>query len=799
MFPSDWSFDGWRFILAADARLGTVCYADDGIWEWELGGGELPSLALRTSLGLRVRDLRLFPRFVQGRWAVSDPRRFYRPPQVEEIQAAYARVRCAPFPGLEVRLETWVPDSFRLVGRLTLHNSGLTSRTLRVEWAAVVRLLDVGRPFRPRRSGGRWWLEGEGQGQAWVVGLSAPAIQAVETPWAALGVEMTLAPGQQEVLTWALGRGTTAAEARQRAQAGLQAPWEAHITRLRAQQAAQEVHVVTGNPTWDAVLRQTQRTAWGFLFPASQHLPQASFVRTRQPDEGFSARGDGGDYSYRWAGQTVLEAWWLSRSLLPGGAAWVRGWVDNFLAIQAPDGFVDWRPGLGGQRGRFLAQPLLATLAWELGPYLDDPTAWWEEIFPHLLAFFQTWFTPAHDRDQDGFPEWDHAYQSGLEAAPIFYRPGAAGYGAGTPWVESPALAAWLYQEGRSLLRMAQHLQVEDPLPWLKARLAALRQEVEAAWDGVVATYRYRDTFTHRSPSGEVLLAFEREGVFGLERAFAIPQRITLLVEGGEGTTQPLTLVLRGEGLAGACEETISPRQWSWRGGYGMAIVPSAFTRLDFVEVQGLANGMRGRVIGADYTFEDVSLLLPMWAGIPSPARVAQLVEQTVKSRYLRRYGLSLCPSGGHASEAEQFVWPLWNTFVGEGLLRYGYCDLAADLVGRLLDGIGRSLATSGDFYSAYDAERGQGQGEQHAVDGLAPLSLFLRTLGLVAITPERVILQNGNPFNRPITVQYQGITVQFHSNQTWVTFPGHSIIKVEGPGTYQVVRSRSSQVRRLL
>lgn len=798
MFPADWSFENWRLILAADARLGAPCYADDGIWEWNLGGGDPPALALGTSLGLRVRDLRLFPRFVQGRWALSDPRRFYRPPRVEEAQAAYARVHCAPFPNLEVQAEAWVPDSFRLVGRLTLHNSGLTARTVRLEWAAVVRWLGGGRTFRPRRSGGQWWLEAGGQGQVWVVGVSAMAAQVVEAPWTALGVEMTLAPGQRETLTWGLGRGATEAEARQRAQAGLRAPWEAHITRLKAQQAAQEVHIATGNPTWDAVLRQSQRAVWGFLFPPSQHLPHASFVLTRRPEEGYSARGDGGDYPYRWAGQTALEAWWLSRVLLPGGAAWVRGWLQNFLAVQAPDGFVDWRPGLGGQRGRYLAQPLLATLAWELGPYLADAAAWWAEVFPRLLAFFRLWFEPTHDRDQDGFPEWDHAYQAGLDAAPIFRHAGAAGFEAGSPWMESPALAAWLYQEGRCLLRMAQHLRAEEPLPWLKARLTALRQEVEATWDGDACTYRYRDAFTHRSPAGEVLLTIEHEGVFGLEREFATLRRIALRVEGGEGTTQPLTLVLRGEGPEGGIEEVISPRQWSWRGGYGVVTVPMPFTRLDSVVVQGLARGMRGQVISPDYTLEDVSLFLPMWAGIPSPVRVAQMVEQTLKPRYLQRFGVSLCPRDRYASAVERSVWPLWNTFVGEGLLRYGYRDLAADLVGRLLDGIGCSLAASGDFWSAYEGESGQGEGERHTVGGLAPLSLFLRTLGLVAITPERVILQNGNPFNRPITVQYQGITVQFHRDHTQVTFPAHSTIKVEGPGVYQVVQARSSPVRRL-
>ena len=37
------------------------------------------------------------------------------------------------------------------------------------------------------------------------------------------------------------------------------------------------------------------------------------------------------------------------------------------------------------------------------------------EIQPGLHAFAQCWFTAEHDRDLDGFPEWDHPMQTGLE------------------------------------------------------------------------------------------------------------------------------------------------------------------------------------------------------------------------------------------------------------------------------------------------------------------------------------------------------------------------------------------------
>ena len=62
----DWHLtqdDPLALRLAADVRLTPTDYADDHIWELALAGGEPPALALRTTYGLRARDMRIFPAF----------------------------------------------------------------------------------------------------------------------------------------------------------------------------------------------------------------------------------------------------------------------------------------------------------------------------------------------------------------------------------------------------------------------------------------------------------------------------------------------------------------------------------------------------------------------------------------------------------------------------------------------------------------------------------------------------------------------------------------------------------------
>ena len=70
--------------------------------------------------------------------------------------------------------------------------------------------------------------------------------------------------------------------------------------------AAQTIDVHTGDPDWDAAFALSQKTAFGLFFGSSQYLPNPCFVLTRQPDQGYSPRGDGSDYPHLWSGQSIL-------------------------------------------------------------------------------------------------------------------------------------------------------------------------------------------------------------------------------------------------------------------------------------------------------------------------------------------------------------------------------------------------------------------------------------------------------------------------------------------------------------
>jgi hypothetical protein len=121
----------------------------------------------------------------------------------------------------------------------------------------------------------------------------------------------------------------------------------------------------------------------------------------------------------------------------------------------------------------------------------------------------------------------------------------------------------------------------------------------------------------------------------------------------------------------------------------------------------------------------------------------------------------------------------IWNNLIGEGLLAYGYRQEAARLIAHLMSAIVQNLKRSQAFYKTYHAETGMGMGERNALHGLAPVGLFLATLGVEILSPTEVILRSENPFPWPVTVKYRGLIVTRQMGQTEIIFPnGQPIVR---------------------
>jgi hypothetical protein len=243
-------------------------------------------------------------------------------------------------------------------------------------------------------------------------------------------------------------------------------------------------------------------------------------------------------------------------------------------------------------------------------------------------------------------------------------------------------------------------------------------------------------------------------------------------------------LFVHGRGASGNRRvERIQDDQFRWTPGHGRLTGQYVYKSLDRIEVQGLEPEDHLVISSAGYDFQDQSTLLPLWAGIPATERAEKLTSDTLTNsqRFWRPFGLAACakpPAGDEADVCSSVSLP-WNWLLGEALVQYGFRSQAADLMGRVMKAVLQSLKAETAFRRYYHAETGQGLGERNALQGLAPLGLFLDILGVQLISSQRVILNGLNPYPWPVTVKYRGLTVLRQKEKTVVIFPDGQTVTV--------------------
>jgi hypothetical protein len=776
--------DPLTLTIAADARLGVTDYNDDQIWELSLKGGEPPALALQTTFGLRARSLRLFPRFTLNDQTRSDPESFERRPVVHRFFPNYLELSFSPFMDIDVRAEYWVPESHAVCGRLYLANHSDQDRELRLEWVCLLSPTE-GQRMAIEEIQAAPVLLGASGNLTPVVFLTGGA-QPGSSVYPSLSLSLTLPPGGVHLVVWSEAARGTPEESFALARRTAARHWEAEIARVERVNAG-EVEIHTGDPDWDAALALAQKLAYGLFVGPTEHLPHRSFVISREPDQGYSLRGDGSDYSHLWNGQPSLEALYLASLVLPDAAQFTSGLLKNFLATQEATGFVDWRPGLGGQRSRLLATPVLCSLAWKTYEACED-IEFLREVFPPLLKFLEAWFGPQHDRDGDGVPEWDHPMQAGTEDTPLFSRWHSWSQGVDISTAESPGLNVLLYMECQVLLEVARLIGERKSVSTLRSWSKKLKTAFQETWDEEAACYRYRDRDTHKTPAIDLLGERRGAGFVLIDKQFDTPVRLLIHIDASAETTLRPTLFVHGSNASGKnFVERIEPTQFKWYLGRARLTGERLYLAVEKIEVQGLSPQDTVQVYQAGYQGQDLSLLLPLWAGIPKVRAARLMVEQTLRNpgTFWQPFGLPFCAESPTEEDSSLFyaVNFAWNSLVIEGLMRYGFTEYAAELVSRLMMVTIQSLKQDGAFRRTYHARSGLGVGDRNALTGMAPLGTFLTVLGVKIRTMQRLELRGSNPFPWPVTVKYRGLTILRQKDKTTIVFPdGQTITTQDGP-----------------
>lgn len=773
------SGDPLQLTIAADARLTAPDYCNDHIWELDLSGGDPSALGLRTTYGLRARLMRVFARFIENGKAINDPADFATPPYIRAIYPNFIEATFSPLPGVDVTAEYWIPSSNVVVGRLSIANHAVIPHAMQLELVAQLIPLE-GQSMGALQRQSVTILQGQIDDLVPVLFITGGP-QAGPGPYPALSLPLEMPPGSRRQFGWALATTKNEQESFDLARRTVARPLDAERARIELLNASQTVEIVTGDPDWNAALALSQKTAFSLFTGPSEHLPHPSFVLSRQPDQGYSRTNDGSDYPYFWDGQPPLEAYYLA-CVLPGAPQLARGLLLNFLAVQEHDGFIDCKPGLSGQRGRFLAAPYLASLGWKVcenGRDIETLT----QIYPKLASFFWAWFSPVRDQDRNGLPEWQHPSQTGFEENPLFDGWHAWAIGVNIKTVQSPALSGALYREAQILMEMAQVLGRQSEVAILKAQAETLRKGIEACWDADGAFYRYADRDTHLSLPRKTILERKAAPSIDLKKDFKQPSRLIIRIHGKEETLKRPQVSIIGQLDGEEQQESLSAQDFTYSANGAVATSRKVYTSFAHCDVDGLTKGDRIDIHTVDLTVADHTLLTPLWAKVPNEHEAQALIFRTIldADHFDHPFGIPALPRvlARAADPLCLSVHLAWNQLVGEGMLAYGYRRETARLVAHLMSAIIQNLKRSQAFYRNYHAETGAGMGERNALHGLAPVGLFLQTLGVEILSPLRVRISGENPFPWPVTVKYRGLTVTRHVDQTEILFPnGQSVTR---------------------
>lgn len=779
----DWNLPLKRLsalTLAADARLTTTDYTDDQIWQLSDQTGEPGGILFSTTFGLRARALRLFPRFREGNRIVQRTADFDAPAILHLVYPNFTLLTCSPLPGIETVLEYWVITSHTVSGRIRIRNRGVTPRQIHFEWAVQLMPADDGQPMAAETQQGISLLRGISSNLQPLIILRGA--QAVNGPYPALGVSLDLLPAGESVLVWVCAARPTLEESLQQAQAMLALPWDPHRSRIQLLNTDQ-IQIHTGNPDWDLAFALSQQIARTLLISPTASLPHLSAVVSRQSYQGYSATGTGSDYNHLWNGLSTLDFAYLCDLLLPGAAPQAADLLQGFLATQDPQtGFVDFKPGPGGQRSRWLATPILTQIAWRIHACMPDNT-FASRVFEPLVRFVQCWFHPENDRDGDGVPEWSALQQLGFEEHPVFARWQIDSQGASPAWAESPALTALLYEECRTLCHFARLLHRHEHLPPLSALMQHLHTALELSWDEAAESYRWQDRELHSAQTGTSLGRKIGQGSKRVRRKFLQPQRLLFRLRALSEPPRNVSAIIYGRASLDddLIHEDIPPARWQWTLNLGSALIHTPFQQIDRFEVHGVGTTDETLLLAVDYTQQDISLLLPLTSEAVSNARASRVIQRafTPGSAFWLPFGIPALPS-------TSTLPLLWNTWLGRALLARAQRSRAAQLLTHLMTAISEGLQ-AGHFWQTYRAHDAHPAGEHNALTGLAPLGLFLDTLGVRILDTWTVELAGENPFPWTVTLVYRGLRIERSLQSTVITFPNGEQAQIQNGETCRV------------
>jgi hypothetical protein len=250
--------------------------------------------------------------------------------------------------------------------------------------------------------------------------------------------------------------------------------------------------------------------------------------------------------------------------------------------------------------------------------------------------------------------------------------------------------------------------------------------------------------------------------------------------------TRPVQIYIHGSSTTGAHRvDHVPSYQIHWHLNTGYYTSENIYKSIEHVEATGISPEDEIIVQTPCLSSLDQTLLLPLWACIPSEDKAKVLINLTImnKKKFLSPFGMRSCIDSQHLNvipdEFSTTQLP-WISFILNGMVRYGERIKAAELFTRAMKAIILSFKNNMAFHKSYHSETGKPQGTANTVTSLIPVGEFLDILGVKIINPKNVEITGNNPFPWPVTLKYRGLTVVQQEKKALVIFSDGQTITVD-------------------
>ena len=766
--------------LAADRRYTQIDLDNDQVWEFSAAGSEPPALTLQSTYGLRCQGIKLFPRFGLPGTTLTDPRTFSGPARIEKRLSNYLLVKCSPFYSLDVDLEYWVPSSSTLCGRNRLFNNGDEAIVVTLEWAALLKPKDNGEVMANTTLGVNTVLSGKTSDLYPVFFLTGGPVPSTHA-YPGLSLEMTLPAGSERRVSWALASLNSLDASFTMARQATALSWDAELLKHDMESKRKVFYFASGNKVIDDLLYETQVKAYQCLIQGPAPERRITLLSKRQPDAPLAAYSISAQTRLGNLPATIYDLWIASRILLPAEPKLFKELVLCFLDHQQENGAIPWTIKPNGTPSQALMPPLLADIALLTHESLQD-RSWLSQVYPALLDALNFWF-----HDETAWPVWDHLMQTGMDASPLYSVWQEDDQGINLQYIDNPALNAMLYRECKALIAMSRLLEHEDELPWLESRLEQIRAHVQECWNPDKASYGYRDIRGGKAHPAETCFQIEKDGTLIQSYLCGEARRLLVRCVKKEGFPAGTEVTVHGKNGKKAVVETFHFNPGQFRDGIARLTSDTLFTSIAKVKVEGLHTGERVQIGLVGFEDEDLSLLLPLWAGIPTPEQAQEIIQQTLMKRYLTPLGLGILPADRYADDRNK-VNSFWNSILIEGLLEYGEREKAALIENRYLQAAAAQWQKNYLLNETLRVSDGQGIGERDCVGSLPGLTPLLRCLGIERFADSEICFNGLNDHLPSFTVQYGRTNLILEAGSTTVSTLNGSKIEIHEAGKQRVV-----------